>query len=155
MIIFHSKKANRRRWISIILKRRKSRKFFIATSNHAAVEAIDFPGMEWKAAPLSEDPDIYAVTDRHVSKAQGIWAPVQISETELSEVVAFGDDYNDLEMIREAGQGCRDSQRRTEISAAADQRTKATMKTASRTGAEGALSRTLGSPLFKVDAAKS
>ena len=42
---------------------------------------------------------------------------------DLSEVVAFGDDYNDLEMLQEAGCGVAMANAVGEISASADQHT--------------------------------
>ena len=78
-------------------------KIFVVTSNHAAVEAIDFSSYGMKAVPLSENPDIFVVTAEQVNKGTALRAFCDHLGLDLSQVVAFGDDYNDLEMIKACG----------------------------------------------------
>ena len=98
-------------------------KIFVVTSNHAAVEAIDFSSYGMKAVPLSENPDIFVVTAEQVNKGTALRAFCDRLELDLSQVVAFGDDYNDLEMLQEAGCGVAIANAVPEILASADQRT--------------------------------
>lgn len=98
-------------------------KIFAVTSNHAAVQAIDFSAYGMKAVPLSEDGDIFVITAQHVNKGNALKALCDHLSLDLIEVVAFGDDYNDLEMIQEAGCGVAMANAVPEISASADQQT--------------------------------
>ena len=98
-------------------------KIFIVTSNHAAVEAIDFSSYGMKAVPLTENPDIFVITADQVNKGSALRALCDHLGLDLSEVVAFGDDYNDLEMLQEAGCGVAMANAVGEISASADQHT--------------------------------
>ena len=99
------------------------KKIFVVTSNHAAVEAIDFSSYGMKAVPLSENPDIFVVTAEQVNKGTALRAFCDHLGLDLSQVVAFGDDYNDLEMLQEAGCGVAMANAVPEVLASADQRT--------------------------------
>ncbi len=49
-------------------------KIFVVTSNHAAVEAIDFSSYGMKAVPLTENPDIFVITADQVNKGSALRA---------------------------------------------------------------------------------
>lgn len=98
-------------------------KIFVVTSNHAAIQSINFSAYGMKAVPLSEDGDIFVITAQHVNKGNALKALCDHLSLNLKEVVAFGDDYNDLEMIQEAGCGVAMANAVPEILAAADQQT--------------------------------
>jgi HAD superfamily hydrolase (TIGR01484 family) len=64
------------------------------------------------------------VSARHVSKAEGMKVLCQHFGVNLKEVVAIGDDMNDIDMLREAGMGVAMGNAKDLVKAAADTVTK-------------------------------
>ncbi len=66
------------------------------------------------------DEDLYDVNPRDATKLNGIYVLCEYFGIHLSEVAAFGDDFNDIEMLRECGVGVAMSNAIDECKAVAD-----------------------------------
>lgn len=69
---------------------------------------------------LSEN-KIAMVMNRSATKINGILRLANIYNISLNEIVSFGDDYNDIEMIRETGKGIAVSNALPEVKNVADE----------------------------------
>jgi len=62
----------------------------------------------------------YAISEKSVSKLKSIEATAKYFGLALSDVAAFGDDFNDVDMLKECGVGVAVSNAIDEAKAAAD-----------------------------------
>lgn len=79
------------------------------TSSFPVVDVLNFTGEDW-----------YQIKSRHAAKQKAVAAVCSELGFSISEVAAFGDDNNDVEMLRECGIGVAVANAIDEAKAAAD-----------------------------------
>lgn len=67
---------------------------FAITSRYPSVDVLNFTGEDW-----------YQIKSREAAKQHAVVAVCAKLGISMSEVVAFGDDHNDIEMLRDCGIG--------------------------------------------------
>ena len=80
-------------------------KITIFTKNHKSVNEIDYESMNFKLIINSKEPDYFVVMPKNVDKLNGIKKIVELINISLEEVICFGDDFNDLLMLKCCGKG--------------------------------------------------
>lgn len=80
-------------------------KVTIFTDNIDEIKKIDFEGYGCKLLLNAHEPNFFVVVNERVNKISGIQELCKAWQIDLSEVVAFGDDYNDVDMLKECGKG--------------------------------------------------
>ena len=64
-----------------------------------------FKNKEYKASALVTTSFLYEYMDPHVSKSNGLKEALALHNISLSQCMAFGDEDNDIDMLKEAGIG--------------------------------------------------
>lgn len=80
-------------------------KISLFTNSHDQVRNFDFDSYGCKVLYSSEDPNYFVIMNKNVDKLYGIRTICDKLNLKLDDVVAFGDDYNDYEMLRNCGIG--------------------------------------------------
>jgi len=79
------------------------------SSSYPNIHVIRFSGEDW-----------YSFADKSVSKWEGIKALAAHVGIDLEKTISFGDDYSDMEMLRECGVGVAVANAITEVKTVAD-----------------------------------
>ncbi|MDR1663730.1 MAG: Cof-type HAD-IIB family hydrolase, partial [Clostridiales bacterium] len=89
------------------------------TDNSALMESIAVRYSDFSILHVSGS-DLYDINPKEATKLNGIKSVARHFSIALSEVAAFGDDFNDVEMLRECGTGVAMANAIAEAKAAAD-----------------------------------
>ncbi len=74
-------------------------KISVFTSNESAMKKIDFDKYECKLITSIENPTFYIIMQKNANKYNGLVALLNYIGFAEDEVVAFGDDYNDMDIL--------------------------------------------------------
>lgn len=78
-------------------------KIFVITKEEYRFETIDLSKYECKFVKDSTIPNCYIISNYKVDKLFGVKQICSRENISLDEVVSFGDDYNDMELMKESG----------------------------------------------------
>lgn len=81
---------------------------------------IDYDEANCKILKNDNDPYYFVITQKDVNKFNGIRSICEKEGIRLENVIAFGDDYNDIEMLRYSGKGVAVENAPEEIKGIAD-----------------------------------
>lgn len=80
-------------------------KISVITNEIEQIKKIDFHQYGCKLLLNSHDPDFFIIMNEQVDKLKGLCDLCEAMNVSLNEVIAFGDDYNDIEMLKGCGMG--------------------------------------------------
>lgn len=78
-------------------------KVSIVTEHPDLIQSLDFDEFHCKLVDNSKDPKYFAILNKKVSKLTGLTDLCHKLGLSMSDVIAFGDDYNDLDILTHAG----------------------------------------------------
>ena len=80
-------------------------KISVFTKNHQGVKNTDLSKYDCKWVEFSDDPNYFVVAHSSIDKCKGVQAICDNIGIDLKDVIAFGDDFNDKEMLVQCGKG--------------------------------------------------
>lgn len=78
-------------------------KISIVTQHPEMIRQLDLEAYHCKLVDNAKDPNYFAILNSKVSKLTGLMDLCAHLNIELCDVIAFGDDYNDLDILKAAG----------------------------------------------------
>lgn len=75
------------------------------TNRIEQIKKIDFHRYGCKLLLNSHEPDFFIIMNEQVDKLKGLCDLCEAMNISLNEVIGFGDDYNDIEMLKGCGVG--------------------------------------------------
>lgn len=99
---------------------REITKISLVTEYPQRVREIDFSFYDCRVHEVASDPKYFAISNCHVSKLRGLNDLCRYLNITLTEVIAFGDDYNDLDILSHSGYAVVVANAQEEIKSVAD-----------------------------------
>lgn len=87
------------------LKTTEIQKITINTLKHTDVEKINYDLYECRLLRTMENKNCYYIMPRNIDKVKGIEFLCNMLNIKIDDVVSFGDDLNDVEMLKKCGIG--------------------------------------------------
>ena len=78
-------------------------KISVVSQHQELIRQLDLDAYHCKLVDNAKDPNYFAILNNKVSKLTGLRDLCRHLDISLSEVIAFGDDYNDLDILKAAG----------------------------------------------------
>lgn len=102
-----------------MINTKEIQKISMMTQYPERVREIDFGQFDCKLIDNSKDPNYFVILNKRVSKRTGLLDLCARLNMTSEDVIAFGDDYNDLEILKESGYSVAVSNAAVEIQNAA------------------------------------